>query len=208
MIVDYLSFYFVLVIIMALAVTLFVLKLRIASPKLVLGLVFFFIIIPLIAGYYYIVYFESLPEAIIPDVTGLPFEVAQARIEALDLEVRNAGSAFEAKYPEGYVISQRPESGRHVKIGRVVNLIVSGGKRKVVAPNLLGKPYTLADSILSPAELHVGEIRYEQNLNAAEGTIQAQEPLPGEEIDNGSGVDLIVSTTLEVKTEEGSEETE
>lgn len=205
---TYLSLYLVFIIVVSLIVSFLVLALRLPSPRLIITLVILFILSPLILGYFYLMYFNSLPETIAPDVTGMLLPEAREKIESLGLKAREAGAVFEAKYPEGTVVSQRPEGGRRVKEGRVINLMVSSGKRKVPVPGLVGRPLTQADEILNAAELQLGDIRFEQNQGLAEGTILAQEPLAGEETAAGDRIDLLVSTTQEVITEETTEETE
>jgi len=174
------------------------------SFKLAL-LVVLLILLPLIFGYYYFVYFDSLPETVAPDVTGLPLEAAKEKIEGLGLRAREAGTVFEAKFPEGCVVTQRPEGGRRVKEGRMINLILSSGKRKVPVPSLTGRRLSQANEMLAAAELQLGDIRFERSSSVTEGIVLAQEPLAGEEIGAESRVDVLVATTREVETTEGAE---
>jgi len=171
------------------------------SPRLLALLFTAFIVVPAILVYCYFSYFDLLPEVAVPDVRGIDFNSAQERLAAQKLAARVAGNVFEAKFPEGVVASQRPEAGRKVKIGRVVNLMISSGKRKVVTPNLLGRPVSQAEAVLSAAELQVGEQRTEQNYEAPDGTILAQEPLPGEQAEVGRAVDLLIASSREVDNE-------
>jgi serine/threonine-protein kinase len=205
---SYLTFYLLFVIAVSLAVSLIVLRLKLPSPRLIVTLIMLFVVSPLIIGYFYLMYFDSLPEMAAPDVIGLPFAAAKAQLEAVGLKAREAGQVYESKQQEGTVVSQRPEPGRMVKIGRMVNLMISGGKRKVQVPNLIGRPLTQADEILMAAELQLGDIRFEQNAGQPEGTIIAQEPLGGEEANAGGGIDLLVATSREVITQEITEESE
>ena len=204
----YIVLYLIFVFIFALLMSWIVLKLGNFSPRGVFILIFLVVVLPSMAGYFYMAYVDSLPETVVPDVKGIALDQAKEKIEAHDLRARLAGSVYEMKYPEGYVVSQRPESGRRVKIGRVVNLMVSSGKRKVTTPNLLGRPLFQADEVLFAEGLQVGEIKRELNAGVPEGSILAQEPLPGEEVDTGRRVDLVVATTMEVKVEKATEEAE
>lgn len=197
----YIILYLVFVLVFALLMSWIVLKLGKYSPRGIFILIFFVVILPSMAGYFYMAYIDSLPETVVPDVRGLTLERAKEKIEEQDLRARLAGSVYEMKYPEGYIVSQRPEGKRRVKVGRVINLMVSSGKRKVITPNLLGRPLFQADEVLFAEGLQVGEIKRELNTGAPEGNILAQEPLPGEEVDTGRRVDLVIATTLE-STEE------
>jgi len=208
MITTYLSLYLVFVIFVTLIISLIVLRLRLPSPRLIVILMVVFILSPLIIGYFYVTYFSSIPEVVVPDVTGMMVDAAKEKLEALDLQAKLAGSVYEMKYPEGYIVSQRPEAGRRVKVGRIVSLMISSGKRKVTVPNLLGRPLSQVDTVLSAAELQLGEVRSERNLEAPEGTVLAQEPLPGEEAEMGKAVDLLVSTTMEVIVPEATPESD
>jgi eukaryotic-like serine/threonine-protein kinase len=197
MLMSYLSLYLIFLIAASVVIGFLVFRLRLPSPNLVITFIIVFILSPALGGYFYISYFNSLPETIVPDVTGLTVDQAREKLTEVEVKARTAGTVFDLKFPEGRVVSQRPEPGRVVKVGRVVNLIVSSGAKKVPVPDLLGRMSTQADAVLSAAELRVGQIRYEKSSGATEGTIIAQEPLPGEEEVIGGGVDLLVSTTLE-----------
>jgi serine/threonine-protein kinase len=164
------------------------------------GILFFiFFMLALAAGVYiYYVYFNVLPEVIVPGVVGMPFPAAEEKLSQLDLHAKKAGEVYEPKYPEGYVVSQRPEAGRKVKVGRTINLLLSSRQKLVLVPNFLGRQLSSSYALLATVGLQLGEIKKEKNLDLEEGTILAQEPLPGEEIPAGSRVDFLVSTTLEV----------
>ena len=208
MFLNYAILYLFFIILASLIAGYLVWKMKLQSPQLVISFVALFFVLPLVIGFLYFVYFNSLPEVVVPDVTGVKLDLATAKLEAIGLRAREAGSIYETRYPEGYVASQRPEGGRRAKQGRVVNLIVSSGKRKIAVPNLLGRPLSQAETVLVAAGLQLGQIKAESNIDAPDGTILAQEPLPGEEVEMGRIIDLLVSTTGESVTEAGSAETQ
>jgi len=164
------------------------------------GILFFiFFIVALAAGVYvYYVYFNILPEVTVPEVVGMSFSAAQEKLAQFNLRAKEAGEVYEPKYPEGYVVSQRPEAGRKVKVGRTINLLLSSRQKLVLVPNFLGRQISSSYALLATVGLQLGEIKKEKNLDLEEGTILAQEPLPGEEVLTGSRVDFLISTTLEV----------
>ena len=90
MVVTYLSLYLLFIIAVSLVISFLVMALKLPSPLLIITIVMIFILSPLIFGYFYLTYFESLPEMIVPDVTGLPLEVAREKIESIGLKVREA----------------------------------------------------------------------------------------------------------------------
>jgi eukaryotic-like serine/threonine-protein kinase len=208
MLAHYLSIYLIFVIVVSLLVSLLVLRLKLPAPRLLIGVIMLFILSPLLIGYVYTVYFDSLPETVVPDVTGLTLEAAKVKLEEGQLRARVAGTVFEVKKEEGTIVSQRPEAGRSAKVGRVVNLMISSGREKINVPNLIGRTMAQADAILTPAQLQIGEIKFEQSTAVPEGTILAQEPLSGEQAEMGGRVDLLVATSREAVTRGNTEETE
>lgn len=194
MITTFLSLYLVFIILVSLAVAALVYRLKLPSSRLLVTGLVIFIVSPLLAGFFYLSYFGSLPEVIVSDVTGYPLEAARQKLEESGLRVREAGTIYEMKYPPGYIVSQRPEGGRTVKAGRLINLMISSGESKVIMPNLLGRNLAEAPAILSAAQFNLGDVRFEKNDSVPPGTILAQEPLPGEQAPAGSRVDMITAT--------------
>ncbi|KPJ67605.1 hypothetical protein AMJ44_07230 [candidate division WOR-1 bacterium DG_54_3] len=214
MLITYLSFYLIFIILVSILIGLLVMKLNLPKPQLVIPLIMAIILSPLIIGYFYVTYFNSIPETVVPDLTGLPLEEAFEKLEALDLKGSFAGTIFDMKFPEGSVVSQRPEGGRRVKVGRVIRLLTSSGKRKVMVPNLLGRPAVQAEAVLAAKGLLLGESEQDFVPELDPGIILTQNPLPGEEVDSGSYVNITISTTeepeimIKVIEEEAGEEKE
>lgn len=206
MITGYLSLYLSFVIVISLIIGVLVVRLKLPSPRFIIAVLVLFVVLPLFIGYFYLIYFSSLPEVVVPDVRGRPVEAAKAALTAVDLRANEAGCVYDPKFPEGFVISQRPEAGRLVKVGRVINLIVNSPGNKVPVPNLIGRPLSQAAALLSAAQFQQGEVRFEKHPDMVEGTIITQEPLPGEQAAAGSRLDLLVSTTAEIITEESKGE--
>ncbi|MFC1568154.1 PASTA domain-containing protein [Candidatus Margulisiibacteriota bacterium] len=192
-----LSLYLLLVVVASLAVSLLVFKLKFPKPRVVIPVAIAIVLVPALLGYLYVTYFTSIPETTVPDLSGLPLETALERLEALDLKGKFAGSLFNMRYPDGSVISQQPESGRRVKVGRVVSLMTSSGKRKVQVPNLLGRPAIQAEAVLLAKGLRLGEVASDYVPELEPGMILSQNPLPGDELDTGSLVRITISATEE-----------
>jgi serine/threonine-protein kinase len=124
-------------------------------------------------------------------------ETALERLEELGLKGKFAGSLFNMRYPEGSVISQQPEGGRRVKVGRLIDLLTSSGKRSVKVPNLLGRLVVQAEAVLAAKGLRVGEVNSDYVPELEPGMILSQNPLPGDELDAGSLVSITISATEE-----------
>ncbi|MFH1542225.1 MAG: PASTA domain-containing protein [bacterium] len=206
MLIKYLSYYLIFLALTSLLVSYLVWHLKLPSPKVVISLIMAVILSPLLLGYLYLTYFTSIPETRIPVVIGLPSLEAEARLINLDLRVKFGGEIYDLRYPEGTVIKQRPEAGRKVKAGRLITLLVSSGKRKIIMPDLVSRLEEQAQAVITAKGLVVGQTTIEAATGFMGGVVMNQSPLPGEEIDVGSEVNLIISASKEVKAEEKEKE--
>lgn len=197
MLVNYLSLYLVFIIVFSILISLIFLRLKFPVPHIIIPIIIIIVLLPAVIGYFYVTYFASIPEVTVPDLTGMSLAKAFERLESLELRGRHAGSVFDMKLPEGHVVSQRPEGGRRVKVGRVVNLLTSSGKRRVMVPNLLGRSAVQAEAVLAAKGLLLGELSEDFVPELDPGIILTQTPLPGEEVDVGSYISITVSTTKE-----------
>jgi serine/threonine-protein kinase len=197
MLIQFLIYYLLFLMAASLLVSLLVLRYKFPAPKVVIPWVIAIILVPALLGYLYVTYFTSIPETLVPDLTGLPVDEGIERLGAQGLRGKFAGSLFNMKYPEGSIVSQQPEAGRRVKIGRVVNLLTSSGKRKVKVPNLLGRPEVQAQAVLLAKGLKLGEVIADFVPELEPGMILSQNPLPGDELVAGSLVSITVSATEE-----------
>jgi serine/threonine-protein kinase len=208
MIVEFISFYLVFIIVSSILMGWIFLRSKKPLSRRVLVLLTLLLLVPLPVGYFYVAYFDALPEVVVPDVTGQGLVAAEGQLTAVGLRSRHAGSVFDTRYPEGLTVSQRPEAGRKVKIGRIINLLTSSGRRKVQMPNLLGRPVTQAESVVSSQGLVLGETRYEYAAEVDPGLVLVQMPLPGETVEAETVVFMTVSASAEIQSSpaEGQEE--
>jgi hypothetical protein len=73
--------------------------------------------------------FNLLPACIVPKVKGKPLKVAERAIRAHNCAVGKVKRAASHKVEKGHVVSQKPGSGRRLKHGAKVSLVVSNGRR-------------------------------------------------------------------------------
>src|SRR3989339_244707 len=194
MITGYLTAYLIFMLVVSVVISLLFLRLKLPAPRVLIPLIIVLILSPVIAGYLYLTYFDDLPETIVPDVKGMTKQQATARIEEAQLKIAIAGEVRQADVPEGSVASQRPEAGRRVKVDRVVSLMISSGKQRIAAPDLVGKDVNQAIKMLEAVGLKAGDLNGELNFDLPEGVVLAQEPLPREMSAVGDGIDLLIST--------------
>ena len=189
----WLAGYLIFVVIVLAIVAYLVLKLKVPSPTMVVIFIAVLIMSPVVLSYLYAIYIAPLPEVVIPDLTWLTVEESEVRLSTLGLRYRVAERVFERTVPEGRVISQRPEGGRRVKKGRIINLIVSIGKRKVTVPNLVGRPFSQVSIVLSEVGLKVGEKTEEYNEQYQSGVVAGQNPLPDTLVNIGTYIDVVIA---------------
>ncbi len=128
-----------------------------------------------------------------PDVVERTETEAANMLRAKGFNVIIADSVYDAHYPQGTVIEQRPVAYSTVKVGRNVYLTVSSGEKAIIMPNLYGKSAREAEIILGAMQLKLKEIRYEYSELYPEGAIIGQSFPQGQEIAKNSSVTITVS---------------
>ena len=134
--------------------------------------------------------FISAGRLVIADVTGLPLADAQQQLEAKGFEVTVKRVASSKQ--KGIVIEQDPAAGVAAASGTTVTLTVSNGLKPVVVPRVVGQEQGAAVGALTKLGLKPAL----KNVPSAQpaGTVVAQNPPAGKEVDKGSQVKLNVST--------------
>jgi beta-lactam-binding protein with PASTA domain len=126
----------------------------------------------------------------VPDVTSLPVKQAQQRL--VDAGFKSEVQRVASSRPKGIVIEQSPVGGVTAVRGTTVTLSVSSGAKPVVVPTVVGQTQGSAVNALTA----VGLKPVLHNVPSARpaGTVVAQKPAAGKEVDKGSKVELNVST--------------
>jgi beta-lactam-binding protein with PASTA domain len=126
----------------------------------------------------------------VPDVTSLPVKQAQQRL--VDAGFQSEVKRVASSRPKGVVIEQSPVGGVTAVRGTTVTLSISSGAKPVVVPTVVGQTQGSAVNALTA----VGLKPVLHNVPSAKpaGTVVAQKPAAGKEVDKGSKVELNVST--------------
>ncbi len=138
---------------------------------------------------------ETPPE--VPDVMGLSEDEARERLTGEGFEVRSRG-AESSGAEEGNVLRQSVASGEEAEEGSAVEITVGEGPAPVETPNLIYE--SEAAGQLEEANLELGRVIYSPSDMEA-GIIISQDPSAGTEVEEGTAVDLVVSTGPEVVAE-------
>lgn len=125
----------------------------------------------------------------VPNVVGMPFDRAKARLARFTVErVDKPHSA-----PAGQIVEQAPRAATRAAAGSVIQLAVASAPRATVEifemPNVIGRRYADAARVLT--EFKVG--RTETDNSAPHDQIVAQTPAAGSTLMPGDAVTLQVS---------------
>jgi serine/threonine-protein kinase len=139
------------------------------------------------------------PEQVaVPDVLGLSRESAEARLRDEGFGV--AVEEQESDEPEGDVIAQSPEGGSEVRRGETVTITVSTGRAQVSVPDVIGLSESQARNRLTGAGLQPSVQERTVTDPSQDGVVVEQRPGSGTEVDEGSGVVIVIGRLEEQDT--------
>lgn len=132
----------------------------------------------------------------VPDVRGMTFEEAKAALKKKDLGIKKSPKEEASnEYEKGEIKSQTPGANEKVKKNSTIFVVISSGEEaeKVVVPDVINKSEAEAEKALQKAGLKVtkGEAVYDDTIEM--GHVISSDPQPGEEVDEGANVQLIIS---------------
>ena len=129
----------------------------------------------------------------VPDLVGAPQALAVEAIVDAALVVGDVTTENNDDLAAGLVISQNPTAGMVVAPGSAVDLVVSLGPVMVEVPDVVGETWLVAETLITGAELRVGDVSVGGSCTIAPGGVAIQVPAAGSSAPKGSGVDIVVS---------------
>lgn len=132
------------------------------------------------------------PSAIVPSVVGLRFEEAERKLSEAGLSAALGETVPSLTAPRQYVLAQTPAAGTAVGPEVVVTLDVSAGQLRVAIPVLAGLSRENATAALRAANLELGQV-IERPGDEARGTVVSSQPEAGQQVPQGTPVELVVS---------------
>lgn len=132
-------------------------------------------------------------EATVPDILEKSEAEAKAILNKVELTLVVDKTVTHPTIQEGLVVSQDPKSEVVVKKRSEVKAVLSKGPQLVKVPNVLRSPLLNAEVALSNEGLTLGDVTRVYHEQIASGEVVHQEPAAGQEIIQGSAVNLIVS---------------
>lgn len=138
---------------------------------------------------------KGVKQSTVPSVTGLTLEEATAALKEKDLKVGEVTQSYSNTVSAGLIVSQSQDADSNVKHGSSIDLVVSLGRetRSVAVPSVVGSSLDAAQQAINGAGLAVGSISYEE-ADEPNGTVISQTPASGNNIEENSYVNLVVST--------------
>jgi serine/threonine-protein kinase len=141
-------------------------------------------------------YFNPEPQLQeVPNVEGQPLLEAQRVLSAAGFQIGQMLNEESSDVPDGAVIRTDPPAGARVEQATTINIVLSSGRNQVAVPaNVVGLPEDEAEALLSddPYDFNVDSIS-EESDSVPEGVVIGTDPAPGELVDVGGPVTLIVS---------------
>ncbi len=132
---------------------------------------------------------SSSNDYVMPSLIGKNFY--EARNEYPDIQLV-ASEEFNSDYASGLIVSQEKAEGRIVKVGDVIRVVVSKGKRIIVVPDVVEYHYNSAHAALSGENLSVLRIETE-NDDVPAGYVVRTDPVAGNSVPEFSTIKVYVS---------------
>lgn len=133
-------------------------------------------------------------QVLIQEYSGQDAMSVIAKLTELGLEVTER-QEFNATVPEGSVIRTDPPRNTQVASGSAITVYISlGAENKYVdVPDILGFNIEDARAILQGYQLKIGTITTSPDSDMPGGTVLAQDPPSTSKLEQGSGVNVVVS---------------
>ncbi|HHW56487.1 MAG TPA: Stk1 family PASTA domain-containing Ser/Thr kinase [Clostridia bacterium] len=135
-------------------------------------------------------YFK-VSDVVVPNVVGLSLSQASKILSDRNLKMEISDEKYTDK-PENTILSQDPPQGNIVKSGSTVYVVISKGRQVVIVPNVIGKDYSEAKSILENAGVKANIIE-QYNDQYQKGYVFDQNPRQGVQVEYNTVIDLYVS---------------
>ena len=133
------------------------------------------------------------PSAVVPPVVGLRYDEAERKLAEAGLRAALGETRPSLTAPRRYVLAQTPAAGTAVGSEVVVTLDISAGQLRVPVPSVTGMSRDDAISLLRAGNLEIGQV-IERPGPDARGTVLSTQPAAGQQVPQGTPVEIVVST--------------
>jgi beta-lactam-binding protein with PASTA domain len=132
------------------------------------------------------------PSVSVPAVVGLRFEEAERKLAESGLKAALGETRPSLTAPRRYVLAQTPAAGTSIASQMVVTLDISAGQIRARVPAVIGMSRDDAVAALRTARLEIGQV-VERPGREARGTVLSSQPEAGQQVPQGTPVELVVS---------------
>jgi serine/threonine-protein kinase len=135
-------------------------------------------------------------ETTVPNVVGLDRFAAEESLLKAGLRLGEVRSASNATVPQDRVVTQHPEPGQRVKLGRQVYLDVSRGGSRLKVPHVEGLTLARATALLSESGLPIAGVESLRTPNLPPGQVVATRPPAGIEVSQGERIFIQIAARV------------
>jgi len=128
----------------------------------------------------------------VPNIVNLKVDEAEKELSDIGLMLEVTNSEYSETVPLDHIISQSPANDEEVKEGTIVKALVSNGSKNITIPDLVGKNFEEAVSILKSIGLAIGDIEDKED-DSPVGTVLSQDPPAGSILPPRGSVKMTVS---------------
>ena len=136
-------------------------------------------------------------QIVLPDFKGQGLIETTVRLSELGLKIGEVKSEENSTIDKDKIIATIPESGKKVKKGDVITVVLSRGRELAEVPRLIGKSLSTAKRIIEDNGFVVGRVSWEVSTEYNVGIIMRHSPRAGKMAKGGSKINLVVATVLE-----------
>jgi len=137
-----------------------------------------------------------IPNVNVPSVLNMELDAAQQTLHQIGLKIAITDDHLFREGDRFFVISQNPDAGTEIKKNRTVEVEIRETGISTQIPDLFGKTVGEAEILLSENGYRLGNIAYAMHHQLTQGKIIAQTPMPGENIQAGDEINILVSKGL------------
>ena len=139
---------------------------------------------------------DEKKDIILGDYSDKSLRSVKLQLNRDNLKIDTLIYEYNESIKKDFIISQYPRTGKMLKSGDMLTLIVSQGPppNYYITPNLINMSLKKAKEMISKAGLVLGNITYEYNTKYLNNTVLEQNKTPGMRLSFPAKIDLIIST--------------
>lgn len=128
-----------------------------------------------------------------PGLVNLSRGDAEAKAEAVGLELVVAGREFSETVTRGSVMETDPRAGARIVEGDTIEVILSKGAERYAVPKLAGRPVEEVEGVLESSNLGIDDVTEVWHETVPEGLVVGSTPPAGAELRRDATVEVAVS---------------